>query len=49
MEQNGVYIISENKIIEVKSKYTYELHKEKNLAKQAACLARFLNFEFRIY
>lgn len=43
-----IYIISENKIIEVKSEYTYKRELEKNLLKQQACLNRGLNFEFRI-
>jgi hypothetical protein len=43
-----IYIISENKIIEVKSKYTYELHKELNIAKKRGCIAQGFNFEFMI-
>jgi ribosomal protein L20A (L18A) len=43
-----IYIVSENKIIEGKSKYTYELELEKNLAKQKACIEQGYNFEFII-
>lgn len=42
------YIKSEHKIIEVKSKWTYEKWKEKNLAKEQACLQQGFNFEFII-
>lgn len=42
------YIISENKIIEVKSQYTYDVDLKKNMLKQKACLDKGLNFEFRI-
>ena len=40
------YIKSTNTIIEVKSKYTFEKHKEKNLLKEAACKSAGLNFLF---
>ena len=40
------YIKSTNTIIEVKSTYTFELHKEKNLAKEQACLRQGFNFKF---
>jgi hypothetical protein len=43
------YIKSENKIIEVKSIYTYELHKEKNKEKEKSCLIKGLKFEFIIH
>ncbi len=43
-----IYIISENKIIEVKSKYTYNYHLQMNLAKQKTCLDKGLKFEFNI-
>lgn len=43
-----IYIISENKIIEVKSKYTYNFHLQMNLSKKDACLKLGLNFEFKI-
>jgi hypothetical protein len=42
------YIKSENKIIEVKSHWTYLFHKNKNLAKEQACLKQGFNFEFKI-
>ena len=40
------YIKSEHKIIEVKSQWIFNLHKEQNLAKQKACLEQGFNFEF---
>ena len=40
------YIKSENKIIEVKSKWTFEKWKEKNLAKERACIEQ--NFLFKM-
>ena len=43
-----IYIKSENKIIEVKSDYTYNLELEKNLLKKESCLSIGLNFEFWI-
>lgn len=43
-----IYIKSENKIIEVKSTYTYENRKDINLLKQRACLDKGLQFEFLI-
>lgn len=42
------YICSENKIIEVKSKWTYDIQKEKNEQKRLACLNAGLDFEFMI-
>ncbi len=42
------YIKSNNTIIEVKSKWTFEKDKEKNLLKQQACLSKGFNFEFKI-
>lgn len=44
-----IYVVSENKIIEVKSKYTYETNIGINKAKKEACLALGLAFEFWIY
>jgi hypothetical protein len=44
-----IFIISENKIIEVKSKYWYDMHKKQNLAKEHGCLQQGFNFEFRIF
>jgi hypothetical protein len=43
------YIKSTNTIIEVKSKYMFELHKERNLAKEQACLQQGFKFEFIIF
>lgn len=42
------YIESINTIIEVKSKYTFEKHLEKNLLKEQACLDAGFNFKFVI-
>jgi len=42
------YIKSTNTIIEVKSQWTFDKHKEKNLAKEQACLEQGFNFEFII-
>lgn len=44
-----IYIISENKVIEVKSKYTIKVDIEKNEAKRKAVLDRGMNFEFMIF
>lgn len=44
-----IYIISQNKIIEVKSTYTYKKDLEKNIQKQNAVLNKNINFEFKIY
>lgn len=46
---SDIYIISENKIIEVKSDWTYKNKKEINLLKQQACLNMGLNFEFMVF
>lgn len=43
-----IYIIPENKIIEVKSDYTYNLSLEQNLLKKEACLSSGILFEFWI-
>ena len=43
------YIISENKIIEVKSTYYYNKDLENNLLKKEACINNGLNFSFYIY
>lgn len=43
-----IYIKSENKLIEVKSTYTFELHKEMNEVKKKAALDNGYNFEFVI-
>lgn len=42
------YIISENKVIEVKSNWTYNLHLENNLLKEKAIKDKDINFEFMI-
>jgi len=44
-----IYIKSENKIIEVKSDYTMDLHYDKNMAKWEACVDSGYEFEFWIY
>ena len=44
-----LYIKSQNKIIETKSEWTYNLQKERNLAKRKACLDRGYDFEFYIW
>ena len=42
------YIKSTNTIIEVKSQWTFDKWKDKNLAKQKACLEQGFNFQFMI-
>ena len=42
------FIISENKIIEVKSEWTYNQHLQINLLKKNACINKGFNFEFMI-
>jgi len=42
------YIKSTNTIIEVKSQWTFDKWKEKNLAKQQACIEQGFNFEFMV-
>lgn len=44
-----IYIKSENKIIEVKSDYTYNSGYSRNILKKNACLSMGLLFEFWIY
>lgn len=44
-----IYIKSVNKIFEVKSSYTYELHKEINEQKKGRCLELDIDFEFLIF
>ncbi len=44
-----LFIPHENKIIEVKSVYTLNLEREKNIAKALQCKAMGYNFEFRVY
>lgn len=43
------YLINENKIIEVKSTYTYKRHIKINSLKMDACIKKGLNFEYKIY
>jgi hypothetical protein len=43
-----IYIKSENKIIEVKSDYTYNLEIEKNILKKECCISLGMKFEFWI-
>lgn len=42
------YIKSENKIIEVKGEYTFNINKKLNLLKRQSCIDNGLNFEFII-
>lgn len=42
------YFKDKNLIVEIKSKYYYNLHINKNIAKQAACLKQGYNFVFVI-
>lgn len=44
-----LYIISENKIVEVKSTFTYDLDIVKNMSKKEECLRRGIKFDFIIY
>ena len=44
-----IYIKSINKIIEVKSIWIYNLHKEKNILKSQACINKGYDFEFWIF
>jgi hypothetical protein len=44
-----IYIISENKVIEVKSTYTAKVDVEKNKAKRKSVLDKGMNFEFMIF
>jgi hypothetical protein len=44
-----IYIKSENKLIEVKSEYTYEAENSRNLRKKDACLSVGIFYEFWIY
>jgi len=43
-----IYIISERKIIEVKSQFTYKIHEKTNKLKELACLEAGYRFEFMI-
>jgi hypothetical protein len=44
-----IYLKSENKIIEVKSEYTYASSYSINIRKKKACLDLGISFEFWIY
>ena len=44
-----IYIIDENKIIEVKSDWTMKTQYDKNIAKKNGCLESGFEFEFWIY
>lgn len=44
-----IFIISENKIIEVKSDWTFNLHKNMNLLKKESCINNGIDFEFFIF
>ena len=44
-----IYIASMNKIVEVKSMFTYNKRLEQNLAKKKACIEKGYIFEFAIY
>ena len=44
-----IFVKSLNKIIEVKSDWTYKLHEQRNLAKKEQCLKDGYNFEFWIF
>jgi len=43
-----IYIKSENKVIEVKSNYTFYKDYDKNILKKKACIKMGLDFEFMI-
>jgi hypothetical protein len=43
-----IYIKSENKVIEVKSTYTFNKEKEKNLLKRDSVINKNINFKFII-
>jgi hypothetical protein len=44
-----IYIKSINKILEVKSPYTYKMHENKNIMKMQRCLEMGMDFEFMIF
>lgn len=44
-----IFIVSENKLIEVKSPWTFKIDQEKNLAKEKAAREQGFLFEFKIY
>ena len=43
-----IYIKTYNKIIEVKSKYTYLIEESKNIVKKETCISMGIDFEFWI-
>lgn len=43
-----IYIVSINKVIEVKSQYTFDIHKLNNIQKKNAILSNNIDFEFMI-
>jgi hypothetical protein len=43
-----IYIKSENKVIEVKSNYTFHKEYDKNILKKKACIKMGLDFEFMV-
>ena len=57
MKENGkksrylpdIYIISENKIVEVKSTWTYKSKKDNIFLKRQSCLNYGFNFEFMVF
>ena len=44
-----LYIVPENRIIEVKSDYSFQFDYDKNIAKKEACLSKGFKFEFHIW
>lgn len=44
-----IFIPKENKIIEVKSKWTFSVKKEQHYQKRKSCLDNGFNFEFWIF
>lgn len=44
-----LFIKNENKIIEVKSEWTYKLHEQRNIAKKKECIKQGFKFEFWIF
>ena len=44
-----LYIVPENKIIEVKSDYSLRLDYEKNIAKRESCISKGFKFEFHVW
>jgi len=44
-----LYVVSENRVIEVKSDYSLRFDYEKNIAKRDSCISKGFNFEFHIW